>query len=596
MNRKVLSLLLSLITTFFIILKFNIEPVIGIIVLVISFILINYSLKTKKKKYNKLSIVLSIILSIIYVVCDSIEKTYFIDIFNKYLLLNLSGYFLIFYFSLINLFSFIDKYKKKEEVDRKIYIKDKEILTTSKFSFIINFALFFVINLALLIKFFPGNLTYDSYNELMQAKGIVPLINNHSILHTSILMLFVKFGMLFKSMNLGVFLYSLFQISLVSLVFSYILYFMAKYKVPIIFRVIALFFLAFHPINVIYSISLWKDIIFSLCFVFFTILVYYYSNEENYFDNKKNIIIFILVSIVLMYLRNNAVYVVILSLIIMFIINRKNYKKILPIFLGIIVLFFSSKIIIFKALNIKDAEVKEMLSFPSQSIARIYKNDNLNKKDKEEIEKFYSKEIGEVYNPIISDNTKDLLNQKYFSKHKSEYIKLNMRLFFKHSNRYIESFVSNSYGYYYMNTHYPSIILQISDDLGVKHANIDTLYIFLFFVLLSTIIVLIVLWNLIDKKNILLIGLMLPVVLSLSTSIKDNSIISLLFSIGFYVTITFLSFIYNLKNKNNVIYYIPSIILWFSILFSPVYSEFRYLYPIFLLVPVFIGMTFKKTD
>ena len=42
-------------------------------------------------------------------------------------------------------------------------------------------------------------------NVVDMAVGVIPLMNNHSILHTSILMLFVKFGMLFKSVNLGVF-------------------------------------------------------------------------------------------------------------------------------------------------------------------------------------------------------------------------------------------------------------------------------------------------------------------------------------------------------------------------------------------------------
>ena len=598
MNKKILSLLLSLIVTFFLIIKFNLEPLYSIVILVLGSILINYSMKHIKKKYNKLSIITSIVLSIIYVISDSVEKTSLINIFNRYLLLNLSGYFIIFYFTISNLFMFLDKYRKNKNEDRKIYVVDKEILSTSRFSFLINFGLFFLINLLFLIKFYPGILTFDSYNELMQAKGVIPLMNNHSILHTSILMLFVKFGMLFKSVNLGVFLYLLFQNVLVSLTFSYILYFMAKEKVPVLFRVIAVLFFAFHPINIFYTISLWKDIFFSLCFIIYSILIYYYSNNKDYFNNKKNIIIFILVSILLMYLRNNGVYIVIISLIVLFILNRNNYKKILPIFLSIIGLFFISKLIIFNVLNIKDFEIKETLSFPSQSIARIYKYDydKLTKKEVKEIEKFYSKKVGEVYNPIISDNTKNELKQEYLLKHKGDYFKLNFKLFFKHNKRYLESFVNNNYGYYYMNTYYPSIIIQQTDEQGIKHAHIDFLYVMLFLVLIGLFVLLTLLWNLKNKNNILLLGLLIPVALSLSFKVQDNALVSLLFNIGFYVTVTFLTLLYNIKNKNNIWYYIPTIILWVSILFSPVYAEFRYLYPVFLFVPVFIGLTMRKTD
>ena len=105
---------------------------------------------------------------------------------------------------------------------------------------------------------------------------------------------------------------------------------------------------------------------------------------------------------------------------------------------------------------------------------------------------------------------------------------------------------------------------------------------------------LIVLWNLKEKKNILLFGLLLPIILCLSKSFTNNSIITLLFSVGFYTTIVFITYIYNKKNKVNTSYYLPSIVLWITLLFSPVYSEFRYIYPIFLLTPIFVGITLKK--
>ena len=112
MNKKVFSCLLSIILSFFLINKFMLNGLISIILFVIFYLINIYTLKNINNKYNKLTIILSIFLSIIYVICDSVEKTYFINIFDKYLLLNLSGYFLVFYLSLINLFNFIDKTKK----------------------------------------------------------------------------------------------------------------------------------------------------------------------------------------------------------------------------------------------------------------------------------------------------------------------------------------------------------------------------------------------------------------------------------------------------------------------------------------------------
>ena len=53
-----------------------------------------------------------------------------------------------------------------------------------------NFILIFTVYLFFLLKFYPGILTFDSYNELSQVQGILPLMNNHSILHTEVLMIF----------------------------------------------------------------------------------------------------------------------------------------------------------------------------------------------------------------------------------------------------------------------------------------------------------------------------------------------------------------------------------------------------------------------
>lgn len=597
MNKRAISIILSVILVFFFSVKFNLQLFVSLLIGIMSFLLINYSINKINKKYNKTSIILSVLFTLIYIICDSIESTYTINIINKYLLLNIISYLTIFYFSIMNLFSYMDKFIKEDKEERKIFIGNKEILSTSKFSFIINFVIIFIINLIFLLKFYPGNLTYDSYNEISQIKGLLPLMNNHSILHTGLLALFVKFGMFIKNISFGVFLYSVFQIIILSLVLSYVMHFLAKEKVSIIFRICTLLLFAFHPINIIYSFSLWKDILFSLCFVIFTILIYYFSKDKNYFINKKNIIIFSITSILLMYLRNNGVYVVIISFFFLCIKYFKRSRRVFPIFLVIISTFFVSKILLFHYLNIGDFETKEMLSIPSQAIARIYKNEksSLSKKDKELIEKFYTNEIGDVYIPIISDNTKNLLNQKYLSKHKKEYIKLNINLLMKHSKSYIESFISNNYGYYYMNTYYTPIIFQLSDELGIKHSEvINHFFLYLLLVLIGTIVMLIVLWNLKEKKNILLFGLLLPIILCLEKSINNNSIITLLFSVGFYTTIVFITYIYNKKNKINTSYYLPSIVLWITLLFSPVYSEFRYIYPIFLLTPIFVGITLKK--
>ena len=138
-----------------------------------------------------------------------------------------------------------------------------------------------------------------------------------------------------------------------------------------------------------------------------------------------------------------------------------------------------------------------------------------------------------------------------------------------------------NYGYYYMNTYYPSIIIQQTDEQGIKHAHIDFLYVMLFLVLIGLFVLLTLLWNLKNKNNILLLGLLIPVALSLSFKVQDNALVSLLFNIGFYVTVTFLTLLYNIKTniqKNKVINLdiILKIKIIYGITFQQLYYGYQY--------------------
>ncbi|MBR2712835.1 MAG: hypothetical protein IKE73_03910 [Bacilli bacterium] len=538
-----------------------------------------------KNKYLKISIIISIILSIIYVICDSINKDYFIDVFNVISVVKLVLYFVLFYF-LVNLFyRFLDSGKI-------IKFKENSFLDSSKKSFIINFFIIFVINLLFLLRYYPGILTLDSYTQIKQAIGELPLSNNHSVLHTSIIKLFIN---MFNNNTVSIFMYMLFQIIIVSLIYSYILRFLAKNNIPFVYRLICLLFYAFHPINIFYSITLWKDILFSMFFVIFCIKLY---KSDEIFINKKNIITFTFVTLLMMFLRNNGPITVYISFFIIMIIKRKNFKKYLILFSSVITIFLLSQKITFKALKLDDVSVAGALSLPTQSIARIYKYkyNELTDYEIKTIEKFYSNKIGENYVPYISDSAKALLNNSYYSSHKKKYLNLNISLIKRFPKEYLESFVSNSYGYYYMNYNYSTIVIGVSDGHGVEHKKIlDIKILFSVIVIILLSLLLFILKNIENKKIIMYLLLLGVMVLSINKfDIKNNCFILLLFNIGFYSTVAILIFIYNIINKRDVTYFIPIIVLWFTILLSPVFAEFRYLYPLFLMVPIYFCNSLKK--
>ena len=58
--------------------------------------------------------------------------------------------------------------------------------------------------------------------------------------------------------------------------------------------------------------------------------------------------------------------------------------------------------------------------------------------------------LGDNYNPILSDDVKGELNTEYFDNNKMEFIKLWAKLLIKYPKDYVESFISNSYGLHFL--------------------------------------------------------------------------------------------------------------------------------------------------
>ena len=77
---------------------------------------------------------------------------------------------------------------------------------------------------------------------------------------------------------------------------------------------------------------------------------------------------------------------------------------------------------------------------------------------------------------------------------------------------------------------------------------------------------------------------------------REIPLISMMFSIGMAFWIIVIAFGYELLTKNYkmIIPYIIILILWLTIGASPVFCEYRYAYPMFTALPIFIGMNFIK--
>lgn len=313
-----------------------------------------------------------------------------------------------------------------------------------------------------LIIFYPGALSYDSYNQLRQISTF-SFNSSHPFFHTYIEMILL---FLFKTpASIG-----MMQILFFSLLWTKI----CKYnrskkddKKSFILEIIVSFIIGFNPLNGIMSIVLWKDVLFSYVILWITFLLQKFI-DKHFKLNKKDIILVSLLLVISYNLRYNGlvvlVFVTILLLIILFIKDRKSKNYIYLLLLTVFFFFsFNGLNVLFKVKNL-DVTSKSESVIESElltMIGNIGREGNITKEEQDEINKFVS------YDKLLLHaryNLHDAIvvcdaNYEYITKHRSEFftllfniIKENKAITLKYilkENSFIWSIVrlDDSYGY-----------------------------------------------------------------------------------------------------------------------------------------------------
>ena len=461
-------------------------------------------------------------------------------------------------------------FDSKKIIENKFEKKDIKFFNNRKLMFVVYAILIFIAYLPYLLRYYPGLLTADSITQVAQGLGISDLSNHHPIFHTGIIAFFVNIGIkITGNINTGIALYTIFQMIIMSITFSGILVYLNKKKTPKTIQILVFIYYMIYPVNQLFSVIMWKDIMFAAIIPIFIIYIEkLIDNTEEFLNSKKNIALFIIITILVCFMRNNGIYVFFITMIIIAIVLRKYWKKIIPIFLASVMLFFGIKTIIFKILNVQGTEIGEALSIPLQQIARVVKNhkEELSQKQIEEINKFFKCEnIGEKYIPTLSDPVKNEFNNEYFKEHKVDLIKIWFELMKKYFPDYVASFISNSYGYYYPEAkHWVANRFMEPNDLGIEQTKLIE-------------------GNIVTKWDSLI-------------ERREIPIISMFFSIGFcfWVMIAAMGYKIYTKEYKFIIIYIPIIALWLTCLASPVFCEFRYIYSMFTTIPIYVTLDFIK--
>lgn len=553
---------------------------------IISIIMFLIFYKFFARTYKKSIIVISLALSTVFAFCELIG--YYMNLYTSFFTRNMNFYEVLFNIILVMgyiclmfpVFTIGIGYLTKNELlaqtpkkicKRKYFQDNVQSVFAVMLFLILCWGIYYLI-------FFPGVVTADSYRQIREGLGFVPLTDEHPFIHTVVQGTIIKIGScIFGNVNRGVAFFTFVQMTTIATVVSLLIRYLARKQVPELIRFSVLLFYALHPIIAMYSITLWKDIWVGIFVLAYVVLVFEIcSNQESFFKSKKKIIFFIFSVLSVLFSKGTGVIVIVLTLPFIMVCAKKYWKQLSLSYIAVFTVFFATRAFVMPYCNITSGHLREPLSVPIQQISRTvkYHKQDLSDYEYETINKILPiEDLGNLYMPRLSDNTKGRLNEKVFSEDPIRYIGLWFNLGLKYPTIYLDSFLSNSYGYWYTET----IYWKVAKEDYVDHYNSDNS----------------------SVKEIKEGGYQDVYPLSkfkviaymfINYALGRVPIINLFFSIGVYFWIDFVCLVIALiKKKYNLIpIFIAILSVFFICIGSPVYAECRYAYAAITTLPFFI--------
>lgn len=555
--------------------RYSLSSTYSVLFLLLTGLLIYFFNKTDlkyDKRNNKFSIIISILLTIILVIGRVVwEKELYYDStllnINIFTLSNIIKILLISPGIFILLKRVCNlSLKKLEKVN--IYNNSFEGLSTKKVYFI-SFIIILLCYLPYFIRFFPALMSPDSFVQIATVEEKV-LTNIHPFVQTWFFGSIYSLGkLIFGSGNLALGFYIFTQMCILSALYSGIIAYLYKKNINKYILLLILLIFAISPLHAYYSVTLWKDILFGANFI----LVMYSLKKLNEKINCKSILLFIFSILIMLFFRNNGIYVFFVMVPCLIYYFKNNRRAVTIICSSIIVFYYLITGPLYNYIGIKETWSTEAYSIPLQQIARvIYLDKEIDNKDMKELNKLMNVDnIKTNYLPHISDPVKNSVNLEYFNKNKGKFFKIYLNLLVDYPIIYIESYLSQTLGYWYPDTvyHATSIVNAESELYNARKYDI---------------------YNTDNSPEIL--DLLID-----GANSKSIPFSILFWSTGLYCVLLFLSIIICVYRKNNKYLYLytPFIGLWFTMMLaSPVFAELRYIYGIFVCMPLILLIPFIK--
>lgn len=321
--------------------------------------------------------------------------------------------------------------------------------------FFLVWGLLFAAYIPTFLASFPGFFSYDAEVETYMV-FTEKYSAHHPVLHVLLLgwIIRIVYG-LTRSYNAGIALYILLQMIFLSGCFAYMLSFLKGIGVKRWICNAGTAFLALFPTVSMFVCCSTKDGIFAGGVVLLTTLLLDMARDREGFWGQKGKRAGVVFSMLLiLFFRNNGIYALAVFVILFAVLYRKMWRKWIGTFAAAFLLYGAVTGGLKAAFHFTEGEIAEMLCVPMQQLARVYdcERDSFTEDELETLYSLIPESILEKYNPKLADNIKVNFLEDNFKSSPGKYISLWAKMGWKHPDVYVNSFLANTYGYWYPDT------------------------------------------------------------------------------------------------------------------------------------------------
>lgn len=370
-----------------------------------------------------------------------------------------------------------NKKVEEKQIKTKCQETEKSCLKI-KNKLLIYFLIIIVCWIPTLLAFYPTILNYDAPQQIVMFTKNEMTADN-PILSTILIGGFYTVGFLLHNTSFGMFLYSIVQMSIMAIIFAYVVNFIEKKTHKKWIRNVSIIFYAFFPYNQLFPLMTTKDTLFAGLVLFFVVLLFEAMEEKS---TLINYIYVVIIGVLMLLFRNNAVYafvVIVPFLFLVFFKNKGLLKKMLILFFLIIAFYQVSYNVLIKLTNAKQISKRATTSVFSQAIGKLCreKKDELTDEEKELIDYYFEdyELIAKKYRSNISDPANKLISYKNIENDKGKFAKFMMDLGKKYPMVFVDSWLNTIRGYWYIcDESFCSIYL--SQEKGCLELNFSKVY------------------------------------------------------------------------------------------------------------------------